>query len=185
MNVLFYGQYIPLHGIPVIIEAARLLRDLPIAWTLIGRGQESQLVDRMIAAEPLPGLTRIPWVDYPGLGQHLAEADLCLGIFGTSDKAASVIPNKVFQLVCAGRPLITRDSPAIRELFPLPGDCIRLVEAGSASALADAIRAYYEAGQWAFAVRCHADLAKQVDPPAIGRQFLAYLTSRLGRGTPP
>ncbi|MBC7989455.1 MAG: hypothetical protein H7Y19_07720, partial [Luteimonas sp.] len=44
MKVLFYGQFIPLHGLSTIIEAARQLRDEPIDWLLIGRGQESQRV---------------------------------------------------------------------------------------------------------------------------------------------
>ncbi len=59
---------------------------------------------------------RIPWVDYDTLHQHIADADVCLGIFGTSAKAANAIPNKAYQILAVGRPLVTRDSPAIREL---------------------------------------------------------------------
>src|SRR3546814_8336865 len=72
----------------------------------------------MLAEEPLPKLHWLEWVEYRQLKQFIAEAELCLGIFGTSEKVASVIPNKVFQLVAAGRPVITRDSAAIRDLLP-------------------------------------------------------------------
>ena len=46
----------------------------------------------------------------------MARADVCLGILGTSEKAGRLIPNKLFQALLAGMPLITRNSPAMREL---------------------------------------------------------------------
>src|SRR5690606_26628719 len=87
LRVLFYGQFIPLHGIPTIIEAARLLRDAPVSWTLVGRGQEAPRIRAMLDAEPLPALCWLDWVDYADLRSKIATADVCVGIFGTSDKA--------------------------------------------------------------------------------------------------
>jgi glycosyltransferase involved in cell wall biosynthesis len=49
-----------------------------------------------------------------------------------------VIPNKVYQCAAVGRPVITADTPAIREVFE-PGTTIWLVPPGDAKALADAI----------------------------------------------
>lgn len=173
LRVLFYGQFIPLHGIDTIIAAARLLHAAPIRWTLIGRGQESARLHTELTARPLPKLRWLDWVDYDQLAGQIAQADVCLGIFGTSDKAASVIPNKVFQIVASGRSLITRDSPAIRELLTEQRPCVTLIPAADAQALADAVRAVAAAPMPE--VPCHAAARTQIDPVAIARQFITLV----------
>jgi len=181
LRVLFYGQFIPLHGVDTIVEAAHLMAEDPVEWTLVGRGQESASIRRRLAETPLPKLRWIEWVDYADLKDRIAEADLCLGIFGTSDKAASVIPNKVFQILAVGRPLVTRDSPAIRELLePVPG-CVYLVRPGDAHALVDALRGH---ARDAITGRspCHAALIDKIGREAIARQFTELISRRLGIG---
>lgn len=170
MRVLFYGQFIPLHGVDTIIQAARLLRNEPVEWQLIGQGQVASHIRAMLAEDPLPKLRWLEWVEYRQLKQCIAEADLCLGIFGTSEKAASVIPNKVFQIIAAGRPVATRDSAAIRELLPDSPPYTYLVPAGDAGALARAVSAHLHDTS-AIDGRL-ANLAVKFDRPAIGRQFL-------------
>jgi glycosyltransferase involved in cell wall biosynthesis len=172
-RVLFYGQFIPLHGVATIIEAARLLRDAPVEWLLVGRGQEAPHVRAMLDADPVPSLRWLDWVQYEYLVRHIADADICLGIFGTSDKAASVIPNKAFQILAAGRPLITRDSAAIRELLDEPMPDVELVTAGDARALADAVLRWQRDPP---AAGGHRDaLLAHIRPSAVGRQCLDLL----------
>jgi len=179
MRVLFYGQFIPLHGVNTIIEAARLLRDHPIQWHLVGRGQEAERIREMLVDDPLPNVHWTDWVDYANLNRQIADADLCLGIFGTSDKAASVIPNKVFQIVAAGRPLITRDSQAIRELLAPSAPCAYLVAPGDSRALADAVLAHFQAAvENSTSGGYHDQLAGRIDAAAVGRQFLEMIQRR-------
>jgi glycosyltransferase involved in cell wall biosynthesis len=177
LRVLFYGQFIRLHGIETIVQAARLTQGEPIEWQLIGKGQEADRIKALLAEQPLPKLHWDPWVDYAQLHQHIACADVCLGIFGTSGKAASVIPNKVFQIVAMGKPLITRDSPAIREMLDDEPPCVSLVPAADAQALADAIRGF---ARWDRPIGpCHGRLQGKLDAEAVGRQCITMLERHL------
>lgn len=180
LRVLFYGQFIPLHGIDTIIKAARLLKDEPVEWILIGKGQEDGRIRAQLAQDPLPKVRWIEWVEYEILKEWLSAADVCLGIFGTSEKAASVIPNKVFQIIASGRPLITRDSPAIRELLAPDFPCTSLVPAGNPEALAASIMRHATANVGVGeGPHCHEALQDDIDAVAIGRQFIQMIQRKL------
>jgi glycosyltransferase involved in cell wall biosynthesis len=131
-TVLFVGKLIPLHGLETILAAARAAPEL--AFRLVGSGQLEHLV-----RERPPNVDWLPWVEYEQLPDELHRAGCALGIFGTSDKARRVIPNKAFQAIACGTPLVTADTPAARELL-VDGESALLVPPGDAEALAAAIR---------------------------------------------
>jgi len=113
-EVLFVGKFIPLHGCKTIIQAAEELRDEPIHFTLIGLGQEQPEIKRLVTEKHLKNVTLIDWVAYEALPAQYAQADLCLGIFGETAKAQRVVPNKVYQALAMGKPVLTADTPALR-----------------------------------------------------------------------
>ncbi len=129
---LFVGKLIPLHGLETILQAARLAAEL--SFRVVGSGQLERLLER----RP-PNVEWIPWVPYESLPSELHQASCALGIFGRSEKATRVIPNKAFQALACGTPLVTADSPAARELLTHEQDAL-LVPAGDAEALAGALR---------------------------------------------
>lgn len=179
-RVLFYGQFIPLHGIEYIVEAAGLTEKEDIEWFLIGKGQEAPRIQEMLFREPLSNLRWVEWVDYAELKTWIESADICLGIFGTSEKAANVIPNKVYQIISVKKPLITRDSPAIRELLNDSPPCTYLVPAGNAKALADAVRKHKYLMGNCDRIDCHDFLAQRINASAIGGQFLEFIIQKIG-----
>ena len=77
----------------------------------------------------------VPLADLPA---ELASAAVTLGVFGTGRKAAMVVPNKVYQAAAAGRPLVTRDGPALREVLE-PGLHCLVCPPGDPDALAAAV----------------------------------------------
>lgn len=130
-HVLFVGKLIPLHGLSLILEAARLVPEIP--FRIIGSGQE----DALLSGAPA-NVEHAPWVEYARLPDEYARAACALGIFGSSSKVERVIPNKAFQALATGTPLITADTPAARELLTNRVDAL-LVER-SPEAVAAAIR---------------------------------------------
>ncbi len=107
-HVLFMGKYTPLHGIEHIVEAADILKnDKNIKFTFIGKGQLYIKIRKMVEEKQLDNIHFIEWVNYEKLPEYIAEADVCLGIFSDSKKADRVIPNKVFQSLAMGKPVIT------------------------------------------------------------------------------
>jgi glycosyltransferase involved in cell wall biosynthesis len=131
-HVLFVGKLIPLHGLETILAAAARLPEIP--FVVAGDGQGAELLrDRPANVE------HVPWIAYEALPDAYRSAGCALGIFGTGDKAARVIPNKVFQALATARPVITGDTPAARELLTHDTDAL-LVPPGDSVALAEAVR---------------------------------------------
>jgi glycosyltransferase involved in cell wall biosynthesis len=139
IDILFIGTYIPLHGIPTIIESADILKNHPgVHFTLIGKGQLRTEMEKTAKKLGLTNIAFIDWIPADRLCKTIRAADLALGIFGTTDKAQRVIPIKVYDICAAGGAIITSDSPAIREVFRNGKDVI-LVPPGDARALSNAI----------------------------------------------
>ena len=137
-RVLFYGTFIKLHGIDVIVRAAKLLEANDVEVRIIGTGQEEERVAELLAELRPANVRRIDHVSRDLLAVEIAAATLCLGIFGTTAKARRVVPNKVFECVAVGRPVITADTEGIRSAFT--DDEIAMVPPGDPEALADEIR---------------------------------------------
>jgi glycosyltransferase involved in cell wall biosynthesis len=134
--VHFHGSFIPLQGIEYIVEAAKILENENIRFNIIGHGQTYKKVTGWAQKLGIKNINFIKPVSYDALNDYLAQADVVLGIFGQTGKARRVIPNKVYEGLAAKRPVITGDSPAIRELLTDGRDVIlcRLNDAQDLSA---------------------------------------------------
>ena len=139
-RVLFIGKFIPLHGLPFMMDAANRLKDVPdIVFHFVGTGQLTDEIHETARRLNLENVRFTDWIPYEQIHRFLQGWGVCLGIFGTSGKAARVIPGKVFVALSAGKAVITADTPAIRELLT-DGESALLCRRGDPEALAGAIR---------------------------------------------
>ena len=95
-TVLFVGKLIPLHGLETILAAARLV---PRAQPSASSGTDSC---GRCSPTRRANVEHARWVPYEALPAELRRAGCALGVFGTSGKAARVIPNKAFQALACG-----------------------------------------------------------------------------------
>ncbi len=141
-KILFYGYLSPLHGCETIIRACALLEKegFPFSLLMVGSGQSSLDTYQEINHNMLISIRRLPPVPYNALPKLIHDVDLCLGIFGTSEKASLVIPNKVYEALACGARCITAQSSAIEQILGKSRTGFRTVSAGDPVALAEAMK---------------------------------------------
>jgi glycosyltransferase involved in cell wall biosynthesis len=176
---LWYGKLAPMHGLEVILAAARMPGVPPVR--LVGDGQLGAWLRRELDRDRPPGLSHVPWVPYERLGAEVARAAVCLGVFGTSAKASRVVPNKVFQAMAVGRPVVTAAGPGIGEALTDGVEGL-LVPPGDPAALAAALitLAGDPARRAAMGAAARARYLAQGTPEAVASAMLAALRARLG-----
>lgn len=192
--VHWHGHIVPFHGLDVIILTAKILQDQPIHFQLVTRfNSKYEAAKQQVADFGLQNITFYPETDYQGLAAYMNNADICLGVFGRNDKGNVVIPNKIFESLACGKPVITAKTPAITELFTDQENII-LTEANDPEDLAEKIMLLYKDNSLRnkIAENAYQLYQAKLTPQAIGRdlkQVLEQLTSPLtppqvlGRGT--
>ena len=139
LTVLFWGTFIPLQGIPVILQAAALLKEhREVRFQLVGNGQTYSECRRLAEDLALKNVEFHAPVSPRELTELAQRAHMLLGIFDDGLKASNVVPNKVVQACALSRPCITRTSAAISEHLR-DGQEIVTIPAAAPAALAEAI----------------------------------------------
>jgi glycosyltransferase involved in cell wall biosynthesis len=140
-TVLYFGSYIPLHGVDVILKAAKIIQDKGngVLFTLVGIGQLLPAMKELALSLELKNVIFIDrFVREEELMGYIMEADICLGVFGQTDKAARVIPCKVYNCLAMGKPLVTASTLATEGVLTHRENAF-LCRPGDPAALSEAI----------------------------------------------
>lgn len=137
----FLVVYAGAHGIsndlPVILHAAKLLtKNTKIHFILVGDGKEKTALQQKAHEMQLTNLTFIDPVSKNQMADILAAADTCIAILKPLELYKTTYPNKVFDYMAAGRPVLLVIDGVIRKvveeakcgLFVQPGNADDLVK---------------------------------------------------------
>jgi glycosyltransferase involved in cell wall biosynthesis len=140
-RVLFVGTLVPLHGITTILEAIHLLsKRQDIQFKLIGDGQDAGLVEAWLKTHPALFDWERVWQSSDEVAKEIAQADICLGVFGGGDKTQRVCPLKIYAYASMGRAIISGETRWLKETSNQLGyEAIASVPVNDAAALASKI----------------------------------------------
>lgn len=141
-EVFYYANMLPLHGIDVVLEAARKLRaNDDILFVLVGGKQPvKDAVDA--AVRDGAHIEYHDWIPFEKLPEYAARAGVCLGgPFGGTLQAQHVITGKTYQFLAAEVPTIVGETNVSGKFIDKKNTLV--VPQGDAVALARAI-------EWAY-----------------------------------
>ncbi|KAA3643055.1 MAG: glycosyltransferase WbuB [Chloroflexi bacterium] len=138
----FIALYAGAHGLSndlnIVLDAAQQLQANPnIAIVLLGDGKDKATLQQRAAEMQLSNVHFLPPVAKTEMAQALAAADVCIAILKPIEMYKTVYPNKVFDYMAAGRPVLLAIDGVIREVVEA-GDAGLFVQPGNPTALAAA-----------------------------------------------
>lgn len=138
--VLYAGAHGMSNDLEVVLDAAEQLKDeKEIRIVLLGSGKEKARLQADAIKRHLENVLFLPPVPKLKMNEALAAADACLAILKPIDLYKTTYPNKVFDYMAAGRPVILAIDGVIRDVVEGAQAGI-VVKPGDPTALAAAIR---------------------------------------------
>ncbi len=177
-TVSYVGKYVPLHGVPTILQAAALLREEGVRFEMIGGGDAGARAEAIALARELGAENVVfeGWVEKEELSRRLATADVCLGIFGHRKQGTITVPNKLYEGMAMRKPVITGRTPAVEAAFEC-GRHLLTVPLKDPQALADAILRLRDdaALRDRLAEEGYREYQAHYTPTALGAKAVCYL----------
>jgi len=144
IRLVYLGILEVVRGIDEVIDAVALLRGGPSRCTLllIGSGRDEQLFRDRVAARGLTSddVEFAGYVTYARAMEMVAAADIGVLPLHRNEHMDTTEPNKLFDYMSAGLPVITSDTIPSARIVRAEGAGV-VFQAQSAESLADAIRA--------------------------------------------
>ncbi len=136
--ILYAGAHGLSNDLDVLLDAAeRLKNEKEIQFVLLGSGKEKSRLLKLAAEKGLDNVLFLPPMPKVEMSEALAGADACVAILKPIEMYKTTYPNKVFDYMAAGRPIILAIDGVIRQvveeaqagLFVPPGDPESLAQA--------------------------------------------------------
>jgi glycosyltransferase involved in cell wall biosynthesis len=138
--VLYAGAHGMSNDLEVILHTAESLRDRPeIQFVLVGDGKEKQKLIAQAEALKLNNIQFLPSTPKREMPEILAASQACIAILKPLEAFKTTYPNKVFDYMAAGRPVILAIDGVIRQVLQ-DAEAGIFVRPGRSDDMAQAIR---------------------------------------------
>ncbi|MBQ6343949.1 MAG: glycosyltransferase family 4 protein [Anaerolineaceae bacterium] len=136
--VMYSGAHGPANDLETVLNAADLLRERrDIRFVFVGSGKDKPRLEAIKAEKGLDNVLFVPPVSKDHIASVMAAEDAGLAILKDLDMFKTTYPNKVFDIMACGDPVICQIDGVIREVveenhggvFVKPGDPKALAEA--------------------------------------------------------
>ncbi|MEW6092506.1 MAG: glycosyltransferase family 4 protein, partial [Chloroflexota bacterium] len=137
--LLYAGAHGLSNDLGVVLEAAQLLAgsNPEVQIVFLGDGKEKARLQEQAAG--LANVLFLPPIPKTEMAEALAGADACIAILKPIEEYKTPYPNKVFDYMAAGRPVVLAIDGVIRQVVEAAG-CGIFTQPGDPSALAQAVR---------------------------------------------
>lgn len=138
--VMYCGAHGPANDLDVALDAAELLREEPaIRFVFVGSGKDKDRLVESAGERNLRNVVFAPPVSKSGMPAVLAAADAGLAILKPIPLFTTTYPNKVFDIMASGKPVLCQIDGVIRSVVE-EHDAGLYVRPGDPTALAAAVR---------------------------------------------
>jgi glycosyltransferase involved in cell wall biosynthesis len=120
--VLYAGAHGMSNDLNTVLDAAERLNGNPaVHFVLVGDGKEKAALQTRAEQMQLQNVLFLPPVPKDSMAEVLAAADACLAILMPLDLYKTTYPNKVFDYMAAGRPVVLAIDGVIRRVVETAG----------------------------------------------------------------
>lgn len=138
--ILYAGAHGMSNDLEIVLQAAaRLQNDPEIQFLLVGDGKDKANLQAQAASLQLNNVCFLPPVAKDQMGKVIAAANAGLAILKPLELYKTTYPNKVFDYMAAGRPVVLAIDGVIREVVERAGAGLA-IPPGDPQAMAEAIR---------------------------------------------
>jgi glycosyltransferase involved in cell wall biosynthesis len=181
--VLYTGAHGMSNDLQVVLQAANLLKEhKQIYFALLGAGKEKANLIRKaqdLGLSNLEFLDPLPKTEMPAV---ISQADACLAILKPIEMYKTTYPNKVFDYMAAGKPIILAIDGVIREVVE-KANCGIFCPPGDAQKLSEAVLLLYNNKEQAIekGIRGQDYLKKHFNRAEIAEEFLDVVKKNVGK----
>ena len=180
--LLYAGAHGMSNDLPVVLQTAKLIEindDIKIVF--IGDGKEKNNLITLAESLRLSNVEFLNPVPKNKITEYLQASDVCIAILKPIELYKTTYPNKVFDYMAAGKPIILAIDGVIREVIE-SADCGIFCEPGNPHAIANAVLEMYSHrnGLVKIGKRGKAYLEQNFDRMIIAKDFIDMIEKMVG-----